>query len=62
MTRVDSFLQRVKANAVEKSKKMAALELEAWDETHEKELINHFGFTPKTVKQRKIELLGTAKS
>lgn len=46
----------MKAKAEQKAKQMNQLELSIWDANHESELINHFGFTEKTLAERKKQL------
>ena len=53
---INDFLNQVKKNAEAKAKQLAALELSAWNDKHEAELIKYFGFNKQTVKQRKLEL------
>jgi len=51
-----NFLDQMKAKCLAKAKQMNALELSIWDEKHEQELKQHFGFTDKSLKSRKKEL------
>lgn len=51
-----TFLQQMKAKAEAKAKEMAALELANWNANHESELKAHFGFTDKTLAERKTKL------
>lgn len=50
------FLQQMKNKAEAKAKQMAALELSVWDENHERELKQYFGFTDAKLTQRKKQL------
>lgn len=50
------FLQQMKNKAEAKAKQMAALELSVWDNNHENELKQHFGFTDAKLIQRKKQL------
>lgn len=56
MSRVADFLQQTKANGEAKSKQMAGIELSVWDNQHEHELKEHFGFNDKSLQKRKTEL------
>ena len=60
---MQSFLDQMKAKAEAKAKEMAKLELSFWNslteaeyKTREAEMIEHFGFTAKKLKARKIQL------
>ena len=53
---ISNFLDQMKAKCEAKSKQMNALELSGWNENHERELKQHFGFTDESLKARKIEL------
>ena len=51
-----NFLEQMKMKCQAKAKEMNALELSIWDEKHEQELKQHFGFTEKSLKARKNQL------
>lgn len=55
-----TFLEQMKAKSEAKGKQMAALELSVWNDKHESELKQHFGFNDKKLAQRKRELKKTA--
>jgi hypothetical protein len=52
----NTFLESIKKRCESKAKEMAALELSVWDSTHDKELKTHFGFTDKSLSDRKSKL------
>ena len=56
MNTTTDLLIKIKAKCEAKAKQMAAIELSVWDEKHETELKDHFGFTDKKLAERKNEL------
>lgn len=54
-----TFLQQVKIKAEAKAKQMNALELSIWNDRHEKELKESFGFNDKQIDERKKQLAAT---
>ena len=48
-----NYLEQIKLKCIAKSKELAILELSIWNDEHESALIRDFGFTTKTVKERK---------
>jgi hypothetical protein len=50
------FMAIAKAKAEKKAKEMAAIELSCWNNNHESELKEWFGFTDKLLLDRKEEL------
>jgi hypothetical protein len=51
-----NFLEQMRIKAESKAIQMAALELANWNNRHEAELIQNFGFMPATVADRKANL------
>lgn len=60
MKTVEIFLAETKAKCEATAKRMAKLELSVWDNQHETDLVSDFGFTKKTVSERKNQLLDIA--
>jgi len=61
MSIVEQFLAKQKQIAENKAIEMAKLELSVWNQNHELELKSNFGFTDKTLAQRKKQLSKTSK-
>jgi hypothetical protein len=61
MSIVQQFLAKQKQIAENKAIEMAKLELSVWNQNHESELKSSFGFTDKTLAQRKKQLSKTSK-
>lgn len=57
---VKDFMAKTKIKCEAGAKKFAALELACWDEKHEQELKQFFGFTDESLKKRKKELFNKA--
>jgi hypothetical protein len=51
-----TFLAETKKKCEATAKKMNALELSIWNETHEQQLISKFGFSKKSLAERKKQL------
>jgi hypothetical protein len=58
---VKDFMNHVKEIGEKKSKILAQLELNCWDENHQQELKEHFNYTDKKLKMRKNSLIKQAK-
>ena len=61
MSTVEQFLAKQKQIAENKATEMAKLGLSVWNQNHESELKANFGFTDKTLAQRKKQLSKTSK-
>jgi hypothetical protein len=53
-------MKHVKEIGEKKSKILAQLELNCWDENHQQELKEHFNYTDKKLKMRKNSLIKQA--
>ncbi len=51
-----TFLEEMKVKAEAKAVQMAKLELSVWNDGHEQELKQHFGFNDKSLAARKRQL------
>jgi hypothetical protein len=57
---VSDFMKHAKENAEKKAKILAQVELNCWNEKHEKELKEHFSYTDKKLRMRKKSLIKQA--